>query len=115
MAPEGFAEFCLASAGAGGAFVGLHFVAISIGPQRTFGDPAMAAAPRQHIAEATFVTLAIGFVVSSIALIPTINVPSAVGSGGPRRPPTLPGASSASIATVSPAARRGRTCCASRV
>ena len=73
MAPEGFAEFFLASAGTGGAFVGLLFVAISIGPQRTFGNPAMAA-PRQRLAEATFLTLANGFVVSSLALIPTINV-----------------------------------------
>jgi hypothetical protein len=74
MAPEGFAEFFLASAGTGGAFVGLLFVAISIGPQRTFGDPAVMAAPRQHLAEASLLTLANGFVVSSIALIPTINV-----------------------------------------
>lgn len=74
MAPEGFGEFFLASAGAGGAFVGLLFVAISIGPQRTFGEPAAMGAPRQHLAEATFLTLANGFVVSSIALIPTINV-----------------------------------------
>jgi hypothetical protein len=73
MAPEGFTEFFLASAGTGGAFVGLLFVAISIGPQRTFGAAGMGA-PRQHLAEATFLTLANGFVVSSIALIPTINV-----------------------------------------
>ena len=73
MAPEGFGEFFLASAGTGGAFVGLLFVAISIGPQRTFGNPAKVA-PRQHLAEATFLTLANGFVVSSLALIPTINV-----------------------------------------
>ena len=32
------------------------------------------AAPRQHLAEATFLALANGFVVSSLALIPTINV-----------------------------------------
>lgn len=69
MAPEGFTEFFLASAGTGGAFVGLLFVAISIGPQRTFGNSAMGA-PRQHLAEATFLTLINGFVVSSIALIP---------------------------------------------
>src|SRR5262245_53031301 len=74
MAPEGFAEFFLASAGAGGAFVGLLFVAISIGPQRTFGLPAMTVALRQLLAEAAFVTLSNGFVVSSIALIPTVNV-----------------------------------------
>jgi hypothetical protein len=73
MMPEGFTEFFLASAGTGGAFVGLLFVAISISPQRTFGDPAMGA-PRQHLAEATFLTLLNGFVVSSIALIPGMIV-----------------------------------------
>jgi hypothetical protein len=74
MAPEGFGEFFLASAGTGGAFVGLLFVAISIGPHRTFGGLAVMGAPRQHLAEATLLTLANGFVVSSIALIPTIDV-----------------------------------------
>jgi len=73
MMPEGFTEFFLASAGTGGAFVGLLFVAISIGPQRTFGDSAMGA-PRQHLAEATFLTLINGFVLSSIALIPGVIV-----------------------------------------
>ena len=73
MMPEGFTEFFLASAGTGGAFVGLLFVAISIGPQRTFGDAAMGA-PRQHLAEATFLTLLNGFVLSSLALIPGIIV-----------------------------------------
>ena len=73
MAPEGFTEFFLASAGTGGAFVGLLFVAISIGPQRTFGDSTMGA-PRQHLAEATFLTLINGFVLSSIALIPGVIV-----------------------------------------
>jgi hypothetical protein len=70
MEREDFAEFFLASAGAGGAFVGLLFVAISIGPQRTFGGPAITGAPRQHLAEAAFLVLVNGFVVSSIALIP---------------------------------------------
>jgi len=69
-----FAEFFLASAGAGGAFVGLLFVAISIGPQRTFGGPAITGAPRQSLAEAVFVTLANGFVVSSMALVPGVAV-----------------------------------------
>ena len=73
MAPEGLTEFFLASAGTGGAFVGLLFVAISIGPQRTFGETAMMRAPRQYLAEATLLTLANGFIVSSLALIPTIN------------------------------------------
>ncbi len=74
MAPEGFEEFFLASAGTGGAFVGLLFVAISIGPQRTFGDSAVAGALRQHLAEATLLTLLNGFVLSSIALIPGIII-----------------------------------------
>jgi hypothetical protein len=74
MAPDGFAEFFLASAGAGGTFVGLLFVAISIGPQRTFGDTDTDGAPRQQLAEATFLTLVQGFVISSIALIPGVNV-----------------------------------------
>ena len=74
MMPEGFTEFFLASAGTGGAFVGLLFVAISIGPQRTFGDPAVMGAPRQHLAEATFLTLLNGFVLSSLALIPGVRV-----------------------------------------
>ena len=117
MAPEGFGEFFLASAGTGGAFVGLLFVAISIGPQRTFGNPAMAA-PRQHLAEATFLTLTNGFVVSSLALIPTINVGWVAlvwECGGSRPRPTLPGASPDSTATAQGAWRRGGTCCASRV
>jgi hypothetical protein len=70
MERESLAEFFLASAGAGGAFVGLLFVAISIGPQRTFGGLAITGAPRQHLAEAAFLVLVNGFVVSSIALIP---------------------------------------------
>jgi len=74
MDPESFETFFLASAGTGGAFVGLLFVAISIGPQRTFGDLAVMGALRQHLAEATFLTLANGFVVSSIALIPGVDV-----------------------------------------
>jgi len=74
MAPEGFAEFFLASAGTGGAFVGLLFVAISIGPHRTFGDLNLAGGPQQHLAEASLLTLVNGFVISSIALIPEVNV-----------------------------------------
>jgi hypothetical protein len=74
MAPEDFTEFFLASAGTGGAFVGLLFVAVSIAPQRTFDDANGMSAPRQHLAEATFLTLVNGFVVSSLALVPTVNV-----------------------------------------
>jgi hypothetical protein len=66
-------EFYLASAGAGGAFVGLLFVAISIGPQRTFGSSADGA-PRQHLAEGALLTLVNGFLVSSFGLIPGRSV-----------------------------------------
>ena len=46
MAPVDCTEFFLASAGTGGAFVGLLFVAISIAPQRTFDDDNGMGAPR---------------------------------------------------------------------
>jgi hypothetical protein len=82
MRPESFETFFLASAGTGGAFVGLLFVAISIRPQRTFGDLALMGAPRQHLAEATFLTLANGFAVSSIALVPGLNVGWVALAGG---------------------------------
>jgi hypothetical protein len=85
MAPDGFAEVLLASSGAGGAFVGLLFVAVSVGPQRTFGDADMDGAPRQQLAEGTFLTLVNGFAVSSVALIPGVNVgwfALALGVGG---------------------------------
>jgi hypothetical protein len=74
MVPESFETFFLAAAGAGGAFVGLLFVAISILPQRTFDPLAMAGVQHQRLAEATLLTLFTGFTVSSIALIPGINV-----------------------------------------
>ena len=62
MAPESFETFFLATAGAGGAFVGLLFVAISIGPQRTFDPRAVAGMQHQRLAEATLLTLFNGFV-----------------------------------------------------
>ena len=42
MGAESFETFFLASAGAGGAFVGLLIVAFAIGPRRTFGAAATA-------------------------------------------------------------------------
>jgi hypothetical protein len=74
MAPESFETFFLASAGAGGAFVGLLFVAISIGPQRTFDPRAVAGIQHQRLAEATLLTLFNGFVLSCVALVPGIDV-----------------------------------------
>jgi hypothetical protein len=74
MVPESFETFFLATAGAGGAFVGLLFIAISISPQRTFDPHAMAGVQHQRLAEATLLTLFNGFVVSCVALIPDVNV-----------------------------------------
>lgn len=82
MSPVAYAEFFLATAGAGGAFIGLLFVAISIHPQLTFRRPAADGVPRQYLAEATLVTLGNGFVVSCVALIPGVNVGWAAFIGG---------------------------------
>jgi hypothetical protein len=74
MAPEPFVSFFLAAAGAGAAFIGLLFVAISIHPELTFGRPSANGVPRQLLTEATLVTLGNGFLLSGVALLPTINV-----------------------------------------
>jgi hypothetical protein len=74
MIPESFETFFLATAGAGGAFVGLLFIAISISPQRTFDPHAVAGVQHQRLAEATLLTLFNGFVVSCVALIPDVNI-----------------------------------------
>ncbi|HEX5500020.1 MAG TPA: hypothetical protein VFX03_12370 [Thermomicrobiales bacterium] len=73
MALEPFNEFFLATAGAGGAFIGLLFVAISIHPQLTFRVPTAGDVPRQYLAEAALITLGNGFIVSCVALIPVVN------------------------------------------
>jgi hypothetical protein len=74
MVLESFETYFLATAGAGGAFVGLLFIAISIAPQRTFDPGAVASVQQQRLAEATLLTLFNGFLVSCVALIPDVNV-----------------------------------------
>jgi hypothetical protein len=74
MIPDAFEAFFLATAGAGAAFIGLLFVAISIHPDLTFARPPTGGVPRQLLTEATLVTLANGFVLSCVALLPTLNV-----------------------------------------
>jgi hypothetical protein len=74
MVAESFETFFLATAGAGAAFVGLLFIAISISPQRTFDPHAVAGVQHQRLAEATLLSLVNGFVVSCVALIPAVNV-----------------------------------------
>jgi hypothetical protein len=74
MIPQSFETFFLATAGTGGALIGLLFVAISLHPRRTFDPLVGAGVQDQRLAEAALLTLANGFVVSSIASIPGISV-----------------------------------------
>lgn len=72
MVPDTFDNFFLAMAGAGGALIGLLFVAISIDPERTFGpgvDPG-----RQRVAGGAYMALVNGFFISTCALLPHANV-----------------------------------------
>jgi hypothetical protein len=82
MSDASFETFFLATAGAGGAFIGLLFVAISIAPKTTFGHMTAPGAPRQQLAEGALVTMANGFIVSSVALIPGVNVGWVAFGGG---------------------------------
>lgn len=68
MVPPDFANFFLACAGAGGALIGLLFVAISINPERTFGKEAPR--ERQAVAASAYTALVNAFFVSIGALIP---------------------------------------------
>lgn len=72
MVPSDFSNFFLASTGAGGALVGLLFVAIAVAPERIFGHNALP--ERQVIAAAAFSALVNAFFVSLAALIPGMNV-----------------------------------------
>jgi hypothetical protein len=72
MVPPDFANFFLATAGAGGALIGLLFVAISINPERTFS--ADAPKERQVVASGAFTALVNAFFISTAALIPGINL-----------------------------------------
>ncbi len=72
MVPASFDNFFLAVAGAGGALIGLLFVAISINHERTFG--AHGAHERQGVAASAFTALVNGFFVATIALLPSTNV-----------------------------------------
>ncbi len=72
MVPASFANYFLATAGAGGALIGLLFVAVSINPERTFGSQAHPL--RQGVASGAFAALVNGFFVSAWALLPLANV-----------------------------------------
>lgn len=68
MVPASFANYFMAMAGAGGALIGLLFVAISINPERMFGR--MAHAESQAVAGSAFSALANGFFISAAGLLP---------------------------------------------
>lgn len=72
MIPDQFANFFVASAGAGAALIGLLFVAISIRPENTLGDRAHPL--RKGVASGAFTALTNAFFVSMFALIPQSNL-----------------------------------------
>lgn len=74
MIPDTYETFFLACSGIGGALIGLLFVAISIQPERTFRPMGDTGELYQRLAEATLLTLTDAFLVSTVALIPDINV-----------------------------------------
>src|SRR5215472_10028507 len=72
MVPTIFANYFLASAGAGGALIGLLFVAVSIAPERTV---ARGASPiRRATSASTFTALTNAFFISMDALFPSNNI-----------------------------------------
>jgi hypothetical protein len=72
MVPASFANFFLATAGAGGALIGLLFVAVSLNPERVFSE----GAPRERraVTSGAFTALVNAFFISTAALIPGINL-----------------------------------------
>ena len=72
MVPPEFANFFIASASAGGALVGLLFVAVSIAPERIVA--AQAPVERQAVAGSAFTALMNAFFISLFALIPNFNI-----------------------------------------
>ncbi len=72
MVPPEFANFFIASASAGGALVGLLFVAVSIAPEQIVA--AQAPIERQAVAGSAFTALMNAFFISLFALIPNFNI-----------------------------------------
>jgi hypothetical protein len=72
MSSGAFANFFLASAGAGAALVGLLFVAVSVAPEQPFAPGS--SPERRAVATAAFTALANAFFVSLGALIPTAGL-----------------------------------------
>jgi hypothetical protein len=72
MVPPEFANFFIASASAGGALVGLLFVAVSIAPEQIVASKAPI--ERQAVASSAFTALMNAFFISLCALIPHFNI-----------------------------------------
>jgi hypothetical protein len=72
VVPPEFANFFIASASAGGALVGLLFVAVSIAPEQIVA--AQAPMERQAVAGSAFTALMNAFFISLFALIPNFNI-----------------------------------------
>jgi hypothetical protein len=72
MVPPEFANFFIASASAGGALVGLLFVAVSIAPDQIVASKAPI--ERQAVASSAFTALMNAFFISLCALIPHFNI-----------------------------------------
>ena len=72
VVPPEFANFFIASASAGGALVGLLFVAVSVAPEQIVA--AQAPVERQAVASTAFTALMNAFFISLFALIPKFNI-----------------------------------------
>ena len=72
MVPAAFANFFVASTGAGAALVGLLFVAVSIAPEQTVLEGA--SLEKRALATSAFTALLNAFFVSLAALIPSSNL-----------------------------------------
>ena len=72
MIPAAFANFFVASTGAGAALVGLLFVAVSIAPEQTVLEGA--SLEKRALATSSFTALLNAFFVSLAALIPSTNL-----------------------------------------
>src|SRR5437588_9920681 len=76
VVPPEFANFFIACASAGGALVGLLFVAISIAPEQIVTP--RAPLERQAVAGSAFTALVNAFFISLVALIPHFSVGSVI-------------------------------------
>ncbi len=72
MVPDRLTNYLLAGAGASATLIGLLFVAVSVAPERVFGQDAPAA--QRALAGSAFLALVDAFIVSLVGLIPDTNM-----------------------------------------